>query len=725
MARVLANVFGALVISSIAIVLAVSFASIVYTGPLDPFLARGIGTTLLAASIAMFLGAFLFSYRGTVITAQDLTAILLAGAALSIAAQMDPSQPEALFATVLVTLAVAAACTGLAMLALGYFGLGNIIRFIPYPVMGGFLAATGYLLIMGAIGTLLGEPLELSNLGVAFEGTRVLLWAPWMAASILVLVAVRLIPGKTVLPVAIGCLGIAFYVFLFVAGIDLDTASARGWLLGPFPSGGFLSDIRLDAFSDVDWSMVSGQFLTFAAVVVMAVVGAGLNLSGVELEVGKPLDADRDFRAVGLSSLLAAPTGGLIGYPGFASTVLAHRLGGRGMFVGLTVALGYLVTAFGGAGVLEVFPKGLFAATIGFLGFDLLYNWVWNARKRLVRSDYAVILVILVTSMILGFLEALAVGLVGSVLIFVVSYSRQNFLRARSDLGLRTSTSERGLTDIETLKRHGERVGIFEFNGYLFFGTAMRLKTQIENAIGPGATRLEAVILDFTRVQGIDPSAAQSLNQIAALCSQRGIRAVFSGMSEATLLKFRRFSGRSEAGGPEIHPTLDSALQAEEERLLATYSTADSGSALSFAEVLKQENPDFDFDAHFEAVDLPEGQYLFHADDPHADMYLVISGSVQVTVPTPQNAEIPVARLLEGALIGEIAFFGEERRSAGILADTDARLYKISKERLQGLQRSDPDFAVSFMGLAARHMARRLDRANKQFTAALDQGPAG
>ena len=67
--------------------------------------------------------------------------LLLGTTALAIVLRNTVNLPLAVLASVAV-----GGLTGLAMLALGYFGLGNIIRFIPYSVMGGFLAATGYLL---------------------------------------------------------------------------------------------------------------------------------------------------------------------------------------------------------------------------------------------------------------------------------------------------------------------------------------------------------------------------------------------------------------------------------------------------------------------------------------------------------------------------------------------------------------------------------------------------
>ena len=161
----IANVFGALISGILLVVLSVSFTAIVYTGPLEPFLDRGIGATLLAAFVSCVVGGALYSYRATIPNPQDLTAILLAGAATQIAASMGTTDGEALFGTILSLMVTASAVAGVAAYLAGRFRLSDVVKYIPYPVMGGFLAATGYLLLVGAIGMLVGRSLDLWSLG--------------------------------------------------------------------------------------------------------------------------------------------------------------------------------------------------------------------------------------------------------------------------------------------------------------------------------------------------------------------------------------------------------------------------------------------------------------------------------------------------------------------------------------------------------------------------------
>ncbi len=56
--------------------------------------------------------------------------------------------------TVLVMMAVTSLATGVVFLLMGYFNIGEIARFVPFPVIGGLLAGTGYLILVGASGIL-------------------------------------------------------------------------------------------------------------------------------------------------------------------------------------------------------------------------------------------------------------------------------------------------------------------------------------------------------------------------------------------------------------------------------------------------------------------------------------------------------------------------------------------------------------------------------------------
>ena len=180
---------GALVLAVLAVTFAISFASIIYSGPLAPHLSKGIGIALLGHVTMPVVAAFMSSYRGVVIHAQDVPAVLLAIAAASVASAMALAPGEAVFATVAALIGLTTVFTGLVLYVAGRLKLGFIARFIPYSVIGGFLAATGYLLLAGALGMMTKQEVSVATAAGLFDPGNPVRWIPWLIVAILMVAA--------------------------------------------------------------------------------------------------------------------------------------------------------------------------------------------------------------------------------------------------------------------------------------------------------------------------------------------------------------------------------------------------------------------------------------------------------------------------------------------------------------------------------------------------------
>src|SRR5450631_896844 len=90
-----------------------------------------------------------------------VTAALVAALGAHMAAG---SADRGLLTATLVALALSSALTGLLLCGLGLARAGRAIRFVPYPVIGGFLGASGCLMLLGAIQVLTGQRIQLSSI---------------------------------------------------------------------------------------------------------------------------------------------------------------------------------------------------------------------------------------------------------------------------------------------------------------------------------------------------------------------------------------------------------------------------------------------------------------------------------------------------------------------------------------------------------------------------------
>ena len=235
-------VLGGLLVCLLSIVLMISVAGMIFSGDaLAPFLRQGIGLCLFGGVALGVAGAFGTSYRGTICHPQDVTGVILALSAAAIAARLAGGSPATLYATVAVLIALASVVTGAAFLAAGALRLGVLARFIPYPVMGGFMAAAGYLMTAGAIRMVTGRS-ALSDLARPEALWR---WLPVVALGVAMICVARRSGRAIALPAMVALAFAGFYLWLLLSGVSLAEAGQRGLLLGPFEvDRGFLGAFR-------------------------------------------------------------------------------------------------------------------------------------------------------------------------------------------------------------------------------------------------------------------------------------------------------------------------------------------------------------------------------------------------------------------------------------------------------------------------------------------------
>src|SRR5205085_4127326 len=134
-------------------------------------------------------------------------------------------------ATLLVTI-----LTGVAFLVIGAFRLGNLIRLVPYPVVGGFLAGTGWLLVKGGIQVATNIAPTVQSFRFLTGGFELLRWVPAVVFGAVMLWLTRVIKKPVVIPACIVGGFILFGIGMLVTRSSIQDVRSGLWLLGPFSS---------------------------------------------------------------------------------------------------------------------------------------------------------------------------------------------------------------------------------------------------------------------------------------------------------------------------------------------------------------------------------------------------------------------------------------------------------------------------------------------------------
>ena len=704
------SAIAALVLSALAVSFAISFASIVYSGPLTPHLIKGIGIALLGNVFMPVVAAFMSSYRGIVVHAQDVPAVLLAIAAASVASTMALAPGETVFATVAAVIGLTSVFTGLVMYVAGRLNLGFIARFIPYSVIGGFLAATGYLLLTGALGMMIKQEVSVTTVANLFEPGNPVRWIPWLILAAVFVAATRRFESDFVLPGLMLAAGAIFYLFLAAFGIDIATAGEMGLLLGPFAGSNFLEGVTPALVNRADWLMVLSQAPTIIAVAAMSVLGLLLNASGIEVVTGRDLDLERELRASGVANIVAGGSGGFVGYHLLGETTLATKLGLRSAVPGISISIASIFILLFGADLVALLPVGLMASVVAFLGLDFLYEWLWCKRRRLPLADMAIILLILVVAAAIGFLQALSVGLLTATILFVFSYSGIDMVRLQSTAAVRRSSVERSAKELDSLSRAGGSVAIYELTGYLFFGTAARLLERIQSDIASGSG-IRGIIVDFARVSGVDTSAAFAVSRIADYCRREGITLMLTGLDARS---DQRLSRAVELGDTRRLPDLDAALIELETEILQDRDGHAQDEPPDLSRDLSKRYPKVDFATFVTTRDLEAGEQLLAQGSESTAMYQLISGELRAEVAGPDGSPKVVSRFRPGALVGEVALYASVPRTASVIAETPARVVRFDLENLPDTPEARA-LAGELHREAAGYLAQRLIRMTKLF----------
>jgi sulfate permease, SulP family len=709
-----------LIIGALEVVLAVAFAAFVFGGVLVNNLADGIGLYLAAAALTLAVLAWRAGRRGVVGSVQDAAVAVLAGVAAATAAKssaiariveaaaVDPGERPDVFLTVIAATLVVTILCGVVFSVLGIFRLGNLIRFVPYPVVGGFLAGTGWLLFKGGIYVASGIVPYLRTIGDLVDDYALARWAPAFLFGVLLLLATRFVKRPLVIPTVLGLGVVLFFVGMLLSGSSLEDARQGGWLLGPFESTRLWEPWTARALTGADWSEVLAQWAGIATAVLVAVLAILFNVSGTELVLRRDLDTNRELRDAGLLNVVSGAVGGPPAYHALSLTALADRMKANARTTGLVGALVPLAAVVLGADVVELVPRMLLGGVLVFLGLAFIVEWVWDKRRSLPTFEYVVVLVILGGIIARGFLPGVVLGLFLALVLFAVNYGRIELVREVEFGDTYHSNVDRPPAEREALRGMSERVQILRLHGFVFFGTANGLLERIRKRVDAG--RLRFLLLDLRRVSGLDSSAAGAFVKVTHLAKARGIELVFTGASETVRAQLRRGGIADDEDVTRFEPDLDRGLQRCEDALLSDVApvedSADGAAGMPPGLV-----------RYLERRELPAGTVVIRQDEPSHDVFVLESGRLGIETVTPDGTRMRLRTVRPGVVVGEVAMYTGAARTADVVTETPSVVLRLSGAELERLEAEDPALAAAVHRWLARSVAVRLDSTQKALDA--------
>jgi len=729
------NAVSGLIASLLSIAYCLSFSALLFQGALAPGLGAGLWALLVGTAVAGLYVSLTTSLPPVEAGPDNPAVAVLAVLAGTVAGPVLASGGDGKLAAdyVLISFSLATFVTGAVLYALGRLKLGQYVRFIPYPVIGGFLAASGFLLAKGGFEVMTGADLALDKLTAAVPRDRVPMVLLGVAFAIVVY-ALRARTGSMyVLPVS------------FIAGSLLIDLVLWTWGLMGEESGWFITGasklepwmpLRTLAEKHFDWSIFLGASIEIAVAAGVTVIALLLDVTGLEVARTKSGDLDWEFRTNGAANMIAAPLGGVMGNLSLNGSRLLDATGGLARISGVFASLVVAAIVLTGIDLPGIVPKPVLAGLLIYLGLVVLAEMALRSPAHGAWKDFVLALAIMFAIIIEGYLLGVVFGFIAACLMFAVSYSRVEVIRRHLTRSVIASTTDRAQSDQHLLKDEGERIHVFWLSGYIFFGSSNRLFESIRDAMERardlevcGLAKCDArrfAVLDFSNVSGFDSAAVLSLIKLCNHAAGHCIVLAFAGLDTRLSAALRQVEGLAADGVHRTFNSRDAALAWCEEQLLDEASrqgklaqAADIEAWLA-AEIGGEEQM-VRLTRFLVRRDLGGGEVLYEQGTASDTIDLVISGKIAVLLARDgvDAAEpwLVVRRMSMRTVVGEMGFFRGTPRAARVAAEGPASVYTLTREAFERLKAEDEALARAFLEFIVRTLSDRLAFANQGISA--------
>jgi len=727
--RFLGEIRGGVASALVSLTIALTLGLLAY-GALGPELGvtAAFSAIVFAAPVAAIFGGTPIPGAGARVSATLILAALIASTAAdpSLAGSGLPRTEAVVFVA-----AAALALSGLFQIGFGLARLGTLARFVPYPVVAGFMNGVAILIILAQIPYLVGlaAPVPRAALLETLRGAH--LW-PLIVGAATAGVTWTVARRWRRMPAALVALfaGTVLY-YLLAAALTLDDLGPRlGAIHATLPLPVALAPLGSAAGIDMLSARAPAVLGTAAAIAVIGSLDSLLAAVAVDVAHNTRHNPNRELVGLGVGNLVSGAFGAIpVSFsPNLSRS--AFQAGARTRGSAIVTAAVLLAVWLLGTPALAYVPLAVLAGIMIVVGINMVDRWTRQLVAQLgaerldrdTRWSLAVVAAVCIATVALDFVVAVVFGLIASMALFIASMNR-SIVRA-SWSGLQRASRRvypAGLA--HRLREQGGAIRILELEGPLFFGTVQRLANEVEAV----ARAARFVVLDFRRVGMIDATGAVMLEQLSERLGANGVRLLLAhvrpdGRLGRALAQYRTFVGRERAAWFE---DTDRALEAAEQSLLADATAGAPGAELPleqsslFAGLEPHERDRLR--AHLDRRELAAGEVLFREGEPGDRLYVLTRGSVTIVTDGARGAQ-RIGTFEPGVIFGEMAMLDGAVRSATAIADRPVVVYSLASEAMARLHSAAPELGSRLLVNIARHLANRLRLTTDALRAESDAG---
>ncbi len=728
------DIWGGFAAMLVALPSSIAYGVAVYALMGSEYIAGGVRAGILGAIIiglvAPFLGGAPRLISAPCAPAAAVLAALVTDCLSGVHRGAGALEPE----KIIVILTLVALFSALLQLLYGFLGGGRLIKYIPYPVVSGYLSGVGAIIILSQLPKLLGLPKEL-KLGPglftpgSWQGPALVVGAATILGAIYGPRLTRKAPATIIGLVA----GIGAYFVLSYWLPELRQLEHNKLVIGSINAS--MSSLLPD-FSAL-WHHLHGLNFHDLQDLIMPALMLSVLLSIDTLKTCVVVDAlthsqhdsNRELIGQGAGNFCSAIFGGMPGAGTMGATLVNLNSGGHtrrsGIYEGLFVLLAFLLCS----SLLAWVPLAALAGIL-IVGACRMIDWksFLLLRQPGTILDFCVIAAVIAVALSWNLIAASGAGLGLAILLFIREQIRGSVIRRKMTGRQFSSKQHRLPAEQAILEAHGNQVRILELQGSLFFGTTDQLRSEVAEDL----KECKYLILDLRRVQSVDYTAAHLMEQLESQLKEKDGWLIFSRLPESLpngrdLRAYFDQVGVLDSSRKVIRfESLDDSMQWVEDQILESETCILTGNEapLNLAEVELFRELEAE---HLEALaacavelNFVAGENVFRSGEQGDQIYVVRRGVVRIILPL-EKGHHNLAAFGRGGFFGEMAFLDRgATRSADAVAAYNCSLWVISRARFDEVSKQHPSVGVRVFARLARTIALRLRRADDELRAVYD-----
>ncbi|MDA8775872.1 SulP family inorganic anion transporter [Alphaproteobacteria bacterium] len=711
--------FGSgIAIALLSLTYALSYGALLFTSPLlIPYIGYAISAALITTVVTGLAIAYLSGIKFSIAGPDSNSVAVMASLFVLVAQSLNDRGlgGETLALATLTIMMVITLLTALTMFLLGYFQIGNFIRFVPISVAGGFLAAAGCLMVSGAILLATGiDPMNPSNL-VALTDLQMTKLLTVCGLAVIYWYVSTYIKNSLALPITIFASIFIIHGIFALQGISIAEAQKLGLLLEVSGDTKLFIPVTQSNFD----TLTLATFIEFLpeTIAVIVVVGLAILLiiAGIELERNFDSDLNHELKIHGYAIGLSAILGGFAGLVSLSRSLLNVEKKSRFPIAAVLTAILCGGVFMVGADAIALLPQISLAAMVLFLGTQIAFRWMITTFNTLDRLEYMMILVIAGTTLYAGFIFGLGLGVVAGCILFAARASIISIVRSQLSGEAYRSRVVRSPDEEAYLDGAHKTIRIYELQGFLFFGTAHNFYTLIKEQLEDTDDEVRHLILSFRHVSGIDASAEQILQKIFYAADKHNCSVSTIELPKRDQIRVARLLHRSPALiADQNYAAIYDAMEAIEESMLRERAFDAVGSLQRWLELRFDDN---ETAANLFSILQPEeyvdGQVICHQGEDADEIYFLDRGRVDVVSHDMPGQAFRIYSYMRHTMLGEMGFVRRETRSADLIARGTTVIYTLSRETYEKLEKARDPSVDALLHLISVTLSDRITSANR------------